>query len=154
MSDPHPLVRGDRLPDIALPSASGTGTVRLCPGGRLNPVIVALHGGGCDECRAWLDRLAASADALREWDAHVVVIVPEIAILLSDMPFVVAVDADGVFAARTGLRGAAVLIADQWGEVAHATDVGEGHGLPEVGEIVEWVQFLATQCPECEGEAL
>jgi hypothetical protein len=125
--------------------------VRLRPPGRLNPVVAALHGAGCEACRAWLDRLATAADELREWDAHVVVIAPA---EIPEAPFPMALDADGVFAARTGLCGAALVIADQWGEVAHVAGGGEGHGLSEPAEIVEWVRYLATQCPECQGEAL
>ena len=148
------LAAGGRLPDLSLPLATGGGTVRLRPGARLNPVIVAVHGGGCERCRAYLRSLADAIAELREWDAHVVAIAPGAIASPADLPFPVAVDQERRFAARTGIDGAAVVIADQWGEVAHVARAGAGHELPDAGEIVEWVRFLAIQCPECEGEAL
>ncbi|HEX6749456.1 MAG TPA: redoxin family protein [Longimicrobium sp.] len=149
------LAPGGRLPDLALPSAQGESTVPLRPGGRLNPVVVALHGGGCEPCRAYLHDLATVASDLREWDAHVIVVARDAAGFDRDLPFPVVVDAQRAFAARTGVAGAAVVvIADQWGEVAHVAEAGEGHDLPDAREIVEWVKYLAIQCPECQGEAL
>ena len=46
-----------------------------------------------------------------------------------------------------------VLIADRWGEVFHvraASDVGD---LPPVDELIEWLEYVEMQCPECQGEA-
>jgi hypothetical protein len=148
------LAAGGRLPDLALPTVGGASTVPLKPGGRRNPILVAVHGGGCGECGAYLHHLAEAAAELSEWDAHAVVIVPDAAAPAPDLPFPVVLDAERRFAARTGLKGAAVVIADQWGEVAHVADAGAGHALPAAPELVEWVRYLAMRCPECEGEAL
>jgi hypothetical protein len=46
---------------------------------------------------------------------------------------------------------AALVIADEWGEVYSVADAGTGHRFPTPPEIIEWVRFLAIQCPECEG---
>ena len=151
------LAAGGRLPDLSLPSASGDGTVPLKPGGRRNPVIVAVHAGRCEHCRAYLRQLGESIADLREGDAHLVAITGDArdeAASASHLPFPVVVDPERTFAARTGLDGAAVVIADQWGEVAHVADAGAGHELPSAREVAEWVQYLAIRCPECEGEAL
>ena len=43
------------------------------------------------------------------------------------------------------------MIADEWGEVYSVADAGAGHRFPGAPEIIEWVRFLAIQCPECEG---
>lgn len=53
-------------------------------------------------------------------------------------------------AARLGIRGAAVVIADEWGEIFFAADAGAEQALPTPDEIVEWVRFISIQCPECE----
>jgi peroxiredoxin len=152
------LATGGRLPEMALPAAEGGGRLPLNPPGRLTPVLAAVHGAACEECRAWLHRLAAAADELREWDGRVLVIVPgEVdgaARIAADLPFAVAADAEGAFAARTGIGGAGVVIADPWGEVFHVACAGAGHDLPGADEVVEWVRYLAVQCPECQGEAL
>jgi hypothetical protein len=47
-----------------------------------------------------------------------------------------------------------VLIADQWGELRYVSPDGGGHPFPTPEEVTGWLRFLATQCPECEGEAL
>jgi len=149
------LATGGRLPDLALPSVDGRSTVPLKPGGRLNPVIVALHGGGCEPCRAYLRDLASTAAELREWDAHVVVVAHDAEVAVDqNLPFPVVVDAERIFETRTGIAGAAVVIADQWGEIAHVAEAAQDHDLPSAREIVEWVQYLAIQCPECQGEAM
>ena len=52
-----------------------------------------------------------------------------------------------------GLPAPAVLVADRWGEiifVAARTNIEE---LPSAAEILDWVEYVRKQCPECEGEA-
>ena len=47
----------------------------------------------------------------------------------------------------------AVLVADRWGEVvciAAKSDVGD---LPQVDDVLEWVRYVQSRCPECEGES-
>jgi hypothetical protein len=52
------------------------------------------------------------------------------------------------------MAGAAVLIADQWGELRYVSPDGGGHSFPTPEEVTGWLRFLSIQCPECEGEAL
>jgi hypothetical protein len=54
------------------------------------------------------------------------------------------------------LRPPAAMVADQWGEVAYvgAPDDGRITSLPAPEELVSWVRYLSTRCPECEGESL
>jgi hypothetical protein len=94
------LLHGERLPHLQLPSApAGDGVLLVAPGGRVFPVIVAVHGAECDGCRAYLRRLAAVEGEIREWDGRVLVIVPggveEAARLSIDPPLTVLADADG-----------------------------------------------------------
>lgn len=51
-------------------------------------------------------------------------------------------------------EGAAVLVADPWGEVRFRHVAEAAHDLPEPAELVDWARFVAIQCPECEGESL
>jgi hypothetical protein len=46
-----------------------------------------------------------------------------------------------------------VVVADRWGEVVHVTSGSKGFGLPAPDQLLEWVDYLQQQCPECEGEA-
>lgn len=46
-----------------------------------------------------------------------------------------------------------VAVADRWGEIRVLTGGDAPGSLPEPGEIVEWLRFLESECPECQGEA-
>jgi hypothetical protein len=52
------------------------------------------------------------------------------------------------------LRPPAALVADEWGEVVHleAPEDGRVTSLSAPGELVSWVRYLSSRCPECEGE--
>lgn len=122
---------GDRLPAIEVPAADG-GSVALRQPGRFATVVVAVHE-RCDDCAAYRAQLAARADDVRAWDGRIV-----------------AVTAD----AAPGIATPAVLIADQWGELAAVENAGEEHDFIAVQEVLDWLRYLAMKCPECEGEAL
>ena len=68
--------------------------------------------------------------------------------------FTVLADPDRTLAARLGISAPAVIIADQYGEIHLAAPAGDAHHLPHPAEIVDWLRYLAIQCPECQGEAL
>jgi hypothetical protein len=46
-----------------------------------------------------------------------------------------------------------VTIADRWGEVQHVARGGSDSDLPQPPTLVEWLEYVAMKCPECEGEA-
>jgi hypothetical protein len=48
----------------------------------------------------------------------------------------------------TGVPRPGALVADRWGEVVHVED-----GWPTVSSLLEWLDYVAHRCPECEGEA-
>jgi peroxiredoxin len=52
-----------------------------------------------------------------------------------------------------GLRAPGVLIADRWGEVCFAHEAARIADLPSPEELIEWLEYVQHQCPECEGEA-
>lgn len=155
------LAQGERLPDLRLAAAPDGAPVPLvAPGGRQVPVIVAVDGAECADCLAYLRRLAEAAAEIAEWDGRVLVVVPgdadEAARLAESVhpPFPVLADPERRLAGRLRLHGAAVLVADPWGEVRFRHEAGTAHDLPEPAELVDWARFVAIQCPECEGESL
>lgn len=159
-ADKFALVHGERMPHLRLPSAPAGELVPLvAPGGRMVPVVVALHGAECEACGAYLRRLFAEEGEFREWDGRVLVIVPggveDAARLVEavDPPFPVLAD-DGRFARWMGADGGAVLVADPWGDVRFRQAAGAAHDFPDPAELVDWARFMAIQCPECEGESL
>lgn len=159
-TDRPSLIRGERLPDLRL-SATDGGTVPLvAPGGRQVSVLVAVDGAECEACRGYLRALAEVHAEIRAWDGRVLAVVPggvdEAARLAEAVhpPFPVLADPERRLWQRLGSQGAAVLVADPWGEVRFRHEAGAAHDSPAPGELVDWARFVAIQCPECEGEAL
>ncbi len=150
-----------RLPDLSLPAAPDGAPIRLRAPGREGTVVVYVHSASCPECRDYLTGLAEVRAELGDWDGRVVVVVPgpvdEAARLHAaiDGVFAVTADVDGRCGERCGIGGGGMVIADQWGEVFFVEAGAEGkHTLPPAAEVVEWLRFVAIQCPECQGEAL
>jgi hypothetical protein len=46
-----------------------------------------------------------------------------------------------------------VLIADQWGEIVHLVAAIDVDHMLTPRELLERVEYVASRCPECEGEA-
>ena len=128
--------------------------------GRFGAVVVLVHDAACENCKGYLAELAAADAQLREWDGRVAVLVPAALEQVveyheaAELPFPVLSDPERRAWAALGLAGAAVLIADQWGELRYVSPDGGGHSFPTADEVTGWLRFLAIQCPECEGEAL
>ena len=147
----------ERLPDLRLPSTSGPAVPLVAPGGRMVPIILAVHSADCAKCRAYAQSVAAADAELREWDARAVIVVPggagDAARFAQGLPFAVLADEERKLWMRMGMEGAAVIVADPWGEVRMRHVSGAAHDLPSPAELVDWARFVAILCPECEGEA-
>jgi hypothetical protein len=52
-----------------------------------------------------------------------------------------------------GVSAPAVVVADRWGEIVFAVEKSSVSGLPAPRELIEWLNYVRNQCPECEGEA-
>ena len=149
------LERGALLPPAPLASIPEGRTVEL-RGGRGPIVVFVAHAPDCGGCAAYARGLAARARELSEWGANASIVVRaesgEVRPLQAAAGGLrLLEDRGGALGARLGPGAAAVLIADEWGEIYLAVESGPAHDLPEAGEIVDWVRFIAIQCPECEG---
>jgi peroxiredoxin len=51
------------------------------------------------------------------------------------------------------IPGPAVLVADRWGEVVCIAATSDVRDLPHVEDVLEWLRYVQTRCPECEGES-
>jgi hypothetical protein len=114
--------------------------------------MVAVHSAFCAECRDFILQLAAGADSIIEWGGRASIVVSdslnhaiELHKSISGV-FQVLADPDG----NSKLEPPALIIADEWGEIYFMTEPGREHAFPTRNEIVEWVRFIAIQCPECE----
>jgi hypothetical protein len=59
-------------------------------------------------------------------------------------------DSSGEVTARQELTVPAVVIVDRFGEIWAAWEGGADHRLPSSKDVIEWLDFLEVQCPECE----
>ncbi|MFB3917555.1 MAG: redoxin domain-containing protein [Terriglobales bacterium] len=152
--------KGHRLRDFELMSRDGH-RIRLSDyRGRRNLVLVF-----ADEQQATADLLSAMASRYQEfknWDAEIVVIVQ----LTSErggrtkprlnLPFPVLLDEDGRIHHQVGASdpsghvAAAVYVTDRYGEVFGAYRTRDSQSLPAVDEVLNWLEFVSSQCPECE----
>jgi peroxiredoxin len=71
------------------------------------------------------------------------------------LPFPLLVDEDGRIhrpagaADNYGHPATAIYITDRFGEVFAVYRAAEGHTMPDLQEIVTWLAFINSQCPEC-----
>ena len=98
---------------------------------RSGPRVLLLPHDDCDVCRRWAgSALAGAEEDLRRWDGRIVELGPE---LRSRDP-----------------EAAWLAVVDEWDEVYHVATIGADHDFPDLADVVEWVRFVAIQCPECE----
>jgi hypothetical protein len=45
-----------------------------------------------------------------------------------------------------------ILVADRWGEIVLIANGAHVADLPSADDLVDWLEYVQRQCPECEGE--
>lgn len=153
--------RGLRLRDFGLTAASGQHVQLSDYGGRRNLVLVF---GGDSENGSWLGLLSDVAHRYSEFveeQAEVLAVLAgtqahaELILKQQQLPFLLLVDPGGevhrsVGAVEKGSRPAtAVYVTDRYGEVFAAFRGLDKQAMPKAGEILEWLEFINMQCPEC-----
>jgi hypothetical protein len=124
------LQRGDIVPHFEVRTVSGERFSYSAIWQRKNLVLISLSA-----------TAAADEDYVRELQRHEAE--------FSECDSVYVVTRDGV----PGLPAPGALIADQWGEIVHVAAAIDGDHMPTPRELLEWVEYVASRCPECEGEA-
>jgi hypothetical protein len=122
----HP---GDRIPHFTV-SAIGGDPVRYADiWQRRNLVLVTVEDASAGtDCAA---ALAARASDFRDLQAACVVTTDRV----------------------NGFPTPGAIVADRWGEVVHVAAPNDVGGLPTPVELIEWLDYVARRCPECEGES-
>jgi len=147
-----------RLPILALPSWPHGTSLPVQPAGRGSTTIVMMHSVECGACGAFVRQLERELSALEEWDCTVSVIFPSPPTEVEGrgLPAGIRyrVDEDQRLAKQLDLEPPAVLVVDQWRQIHFAEECGADHRFLSPPELLSWAQYLAVQCPECEGEAL
>jgi peroxiredoxin len=153
--------RGELLPDIALYSTDGQ-QVRLSKyRGRMNLVLILAGRVDDQNVLQLLDKIAGRYPEFLGEEAEVILI------LLNDCasqeppkggrkgwPFVVLGDTEGqahrsFSALDRGERvSPAIFVADRYGEI-FAEYRAKGRELPKIDDLLQWLFFINSQCPEC-----
>ena len=124
------LQRGDLVPHFEVRTTSGELFSYSAIWQRKNLVLISLSA-----------TAAENEDYLRELQKHDAE--------FSERNGVCVVTRDDV----QGLPAPGLLITDQWGEIVHVLASVDVDDLPMPRELLEWVEYVASRCPECEGEA-
>jgi len=151
--------RGLRLNDFQLLTTAGK-KVRLSDyRGRTNLVLIAA--GDDRGIDAFLTSLAKRNSRIQDLDAAVLLVVrkPREAAAWKakrlHLPYLTLVDGDGRVHRELGATDAngkshlAIYITDRFGEVFGAYRLNDVSLLPSVDDIVDWLEFINDQCPEC-----
>ena len=100
--------------------------------------------------QAYLQGLAASAEAWKQLPARGLVVVPDedSAGALGSLPFSVLIDSDGRVRNQFLPEGAAagVFALDRYGYLYHQWLVSDAAALPAPAEIDGWLQAISMQC--------
>lgn len=151
---------GVRFPDFELPTECGC-PMRLSDlRGRSDAVIVFTDDRSVTE--KLLVEVADHYVAFKNEEAAVIAVIrgstEECARLRERLrlPFAVLPDFSGSVYRLVGANdnqghaAAALYVTDRYGEVFASFRTRDGQTLPSVSEILEWLEFVNIQCPECE----
>ena len=125
------LRRGDSVPHFEVKTLQGGLISYSTIWQRRNLVVVALPASGSGFEERYVAQLTAKLPEFRAAKAECV-------ITRDPVP---------------GIHIAGVIVADQWGEIAHVASASRADDLPSVEELLEWLEYLERRCPECEGES-
>ena len=150
---------GYLLRDFTLMSALGHPVQLSAYRGRSNLVLI------CADERAETEQLllglASQYTQIRNEEAEVLVVVRSPAEATEKkeqlkLPYPILVDDNGRIhqelgaADSQGREFAAVYVTDRFGEVFGAYRTRDGQPLPRLADIVNLLEFIGIQCPECE----
>jgi hypothetical protein len=124
------LHRGDLVPHFNVTTLQGRTVGYTAIWQRRNLVLITLPASESESYRTYVSQFAAEMPAFSVHETECVI------------------TRDSV--AEIGCP--AVVIADRWGEIVHVTTGLDVADLPRLSEVLEWVAYLQSQCPECQGE--
>jgi len=125
------LERGDQVPHFEVTDTAGTTARYAALWQQRNLLLVVLPPDGSETARRYDSGVRERAPELRGLNAA----------------FVITRDP------VEGLPAPGALVADQWGEIAHVATARSVAELPEFEDLREWLEWVQSRCPECEGEA-
>jgi hypothetical protein len=124
------LQRGDSVPHFAVKSVGNEPVDYSTIWQRRNLVLVTLPHVASDARTRYISELTSLGPALSAQNAECV-------ITLDCVP---------------GTFSPGVLVADRWGEIVYTGAIPDIAGAPSPADLLDWVSYVQSRCPECEGE--
>lgn len=152
--------RGHLIHDFELISAIGRVIHASDYRGRAN--LVLLLSDDRPEAAKLISDLASRYAEIKNEEAEVLALFHDLPEKVAEtkqrlnLPFPVLADEDGQIHRKLGATdaqghdSAAVYVTDRFGEVFGVYRTLEGHNIPGVNDILNWLEFVNAQCPECE----
>lgn len=152
--------KGHCLRDFTLKAASSGHPVHLSDyRGRANLVLI-VDDGRPDTAMLMSDATRHYAE-IKNQEAEILAIVEPSRVAQADQcrisfSYPVLIDESGSIHRQLGAVDseghdvAAVYVTDRFGEVFGAYRKAAGQALPDIGNILRWLEFVNAQCPECE----
>ncbi len=153
--------RGHLMPDFTLVSSCGKQVSLYDYRGRSNLVLHFAGRTKDSDDGPLLSALAQRYSEVAEAGSEVVVVLAESVVQADEfrrkMQFGCQVLSDpdmrvhnmvGAFGAQA-VPAAALYISDRFLEVAAVWRTGAGAALPDISEVLSWLNYLDSQCPEC-----
>jgi peroxiredoxin len=153
--------RGHLMRNFALLSAAGKQVQIADYRGRANLVLVLAGARGSEPDLELLTQLAARQSTVLEEEAQVIAVLycareqAQAIQSRAQFPFVVLADSEGAVHRSLGALDSqgspclAVYVTDRYAEVFAAWRTLRGDAAPTAQDIVEWLEFVNEQCPEC-----
>jgi peroxiredoxin len=153
--------RGHLMPDFALPSSDGRQVSLYDYRGRSNLVRLFAARTKDSTDSLLLGALAKRYREIAETDSEVVAVLAESVAQADEFrrkmhfPFPVLSDRDMKVHNMVGACGAqavpaaALYITDRFLEVFAMWRTGTGDVLPDISDVLSWLTYLDSQCPEC-----
>jgi len=153
--------KGRILPDFALPVAFSGRQVQASDfRGRANLVVIVDD--GLSETANLISEADRQYGEIKNQETEVLLIIRPLQLTaatdqesLKQLPCAL-VDEDGCIHRRLGALdaqghdSAAIYVTDRWGEVFGIYRKSGGQSVPDIAEILSWLEFINSQCPECD----
>ena len=150
------------VPLFTLPSTQGGGVKLWDYKMRKNLVILFYHGSDCTPCREMLTMFAENYDELAGLETGVLAISSdslgrgEELSAECGLPYPLLSDPEGSVIGKYTYwdadRAAAlpsIFVTDRYGTLYYQFISDEATALPPLEEILSWLEFIQSQCPEC-----
>ena len=123
------LLRGELIPRFQVTTLHGERFDYATVWQRRNLVLVTVPASDSDASSKYVSELSGRISQFRAQNTEVVITREQV----------------------PGFPHPGAVVADKWGEVIDVRAASDAD-LPSAEELLDWIKYVETRCPECEGE--